>query len=118
MAAIRRHRLARTQGTNLGLKQLVLTLMTWLGESPTRWTINSEFGDTGLADPPFGQPLFRFLRYDIRLEHEWLNSECGGSFSTKSALGLRDLSAVNNMKPLYDLAVRTAEKQIRAEHFS
>ena len=99
-------------------EQLVLTLMTWLGESPTRWTINSEFGDTGLADPPFGQPLFRFLRYDIRLEHEWLNSECGGSFSTKSALGLRDLSAVNNMKPLYDLAVRTAEKQIRAEHFS
>jgi uncharacterized protein len=73
-------------------EQLVLTLMTWLGCSPTQWKINSELGDLGLASPPFNQPLFRFLRYDIRLERDWLSRELNRTFDTKSVLRLRDLS--------------------------
>jgi hypothetical protein len=51
-------------------QQLILTLMSWLGESPTSWPINSELGDVTRTAPPFNRPLFRFLRYDIRLEQQ------------------------------------------------
>jgi hypothetical protein len=53
-------------------QQLVMTLMSWLGESPTPWSINSELGDISKTSPPFNRPLFRFLRYDIRFDQAWL----------------------------------------------
>lgn len=97
-------------------EQLVLTLMAWLGESPTRWKINSEIGDVGLANPPFGRALFRFLRYDIRLEREWLSAELARTFDSKTVLQFRDLSGAANMKALYELGVQAAEKQLLPEH--
>jgi hypothetical protein len=97
-------------------EQLVLALMTWLGESPTRWKVNSELGDLGLISPPFQQPLFRFLRYDIRLEPDWLNAELDCNLDTRTVLNLRDLSQAANMKTLYELGVQAAEKQVCAEH--
>ena len=50
--------------------QLVLTLMSWLGDTPTAWPINSELADVAGVPAPRGQPLFRFLRYDILLSCE------------------------------------------------
>ena len=43
-----------------------LALMQWFGESPTPWLVNSEIGTAARCVP--GGPLFRFLRYDVRLE--------------------------------------------------
>src|SRR5262249_32523712 len=42
-------------------EQLVLALMSWLGEAPVSWHINSELGDVSATAPPFGRALFRFL---------------------------------------------------------
>jgi predicted acylesterase/phospholipase RssA len=97
-------------------QQVVLALMSWLGHSPAPWNINAELGDLGSIPPPFGQPLFRFLRFDIRLEAEWLAATLGRPFDGNAVLGLRDLSAVKSMKVLYELAVEAAHRQITPEH--
>jgi hypothetical protein len=60
-------------------EQLVLTLMSWLGESSLPWHINSELGDVSATAPPFTRPLFRFLPYNIDLDAQWLERELGAS---------------------------------------
>ena len=52
----------------------VLALMQWMGECPAPWQINSEVG-TLAGDAPPGGKMFRFLRYDVRLEKDWLARE-------------------------------------------
>src|SRR5262249_61662296 len=60
---------------------LVLALMQWLGQSPTLWLVNSEIRD--LAEQFPAGPLFRFLRYDVRLEADWLAEHLGMKLSGK-----------------------------------
>lgn len=105
------------QGQISDAQDLVVALLSWLGDSPTRWKVNEELGDLGLTDPPFGQPLFRFLRYDIRMERDWLRDELGLAVDEKTLTWLRDFAAPKNMKTLYEWGVQAAAKQISADHF-
>jgi len=93
-------------------QQLVLTMMSWLSETTTRWVINSEIGDVGSLPPPFGKPFFRFQRYDVVLESEWLMDELGQSVSAKQLDSLRQFDIPQNIPALYQLAQIAAEKQI------
>jgi len=97
-------------------QQLVLMLMTWLGYSPTQWEINSEIGNLGLLDSPSGKPLFRFLRYDVILENEWLLRELGVSLEESTIQRYRLLDAAENISAIYELGARAAEIQIKHEH--
>jgi predicted acylesterase/phospholipase RssA len=54
----------------------VLQQMQYLGECPAPWTINSEIGSLVGDAPPHGK-LFRYLRYDVRLELPWIEKELG-----------------------------------------
>ena len=99
-------------------QQLVLTLMSWMGESPTPWVINSELGNMSLGPRLYNRPLFRFLRYDMRLENEWLRQELGVTLDKKALRHLRQLDAVENITTLYDMGTRAAKMQIRREHFA
>jgi hypothetical protein len=98
-------------------QQLVMALMSWFGECPTRWTINSEIGDLASAAPPFNYPLFRFLRYDVMLEQDWLAEQLGLSLDDRAVKNLRLMDAPDNIPHLYDLGVKAAARQIRREHF-
>ncbi len=97
-------------------QQLVDTLMSWLGDSPMNWPINSEIGDLGHVPPPFRQPLFNFLRYDVRLEPDWLEREIGVSLTKKTVNTYRRLDAAENIPAIYDLGVEAAERQMLREH--
>ena len=97
-------------------QQLTLTLMSWLGKGGPQWPINSEIGDLRLAEPPFG-PLFRFLRYDIRLEQEWLRDELGVSLNMRELAGVRRFDNPEFMDLLTDIGRRAAERQIIAADF-
>jgi len=99
-------------------QQLVLTLMSWMGESPTPWVINSELGNMSLGPRLYDRPLFQFLRYDMRLESEWLRQELGITLDKKALRHLRQLDAVENITTLYDMGTRAAKMQIRREHFA
>ena len=95
-------------------QQLVLTLMTFLGESPTSWTVNSEIGDPGRYTSPTGN-LFRFLRYDIKLEKPWLKEKLGRDVAAQDISKLRQMDNPVNMDILRDFALQAAELQIRKD---
>jgi hypothetical protein len=95
-------------------QQFILTLMSWFGESALSWPINAEIGDLALVPPPTG-PLFRFLRYDIKLETDWLKETLGAQVSDPTLNQLRRFDDPDAMPLLESLAKRAAELQVREE---
>jgi hypothetical protein len=93
-------------------QHLVLTLMSWLGDTSTRWSINSEIGDVGLTPPPFDKQMFRFQRYDVLLENDWLAQELDTEISASMLAKYRRLDAAENIPALYALGQKAATKQM------
>jgi len=94
---------------------LVMALMQWMGECPAPWTINSEVGTLADVAPPGGK-LFRFLRYDVRLEKEWLARELGVQVTDDVLERLRGMDDPSMVDQLYEIGRRAAEKQVKPEH--
>jgi hypothetical protein len=88
---------------------LILTLMSWLGQGGAPWPINSEIGDLSDREPPFGG-LFRFKRYDIRLETEWLSKTLGVEAADLAAW--RRFDNPDALHPIYALAQKAAALQM------
>lgn len=99
-------------------EQLALTLMSWLGESPVSWHVNSELGDVSAIASPFGRPLFRFLPYNIDLDAKWIERELGYTLPARTAARLRGIDASANIPLLYELGTRGAARQVLAEHLA
>jgi uncharacterized protein len=99
-------------------EQLTLTLLSWLGEVPLSWRINSELGDASAIASPLGRQLFRFLPYNIALEAQWLERELGYVPPARAVAKLRGIDTVANIPLLYELGTRGAARQIRPEHLS
>ncbi|MGO9768003.1 MAG: patatin-like phospholipase family protein [Roseiarcus sp.] len=98
-------------------QQLILTLMSLLGESPTPWLIDSQIGDLGGVSAPRG-PLFRFLRYDMKLDAKWFSATLGETVSERQIAQLRRLDDADSI-PLHEaLARRAAEIQVLPEHWA
>ena len=96
---------------------LTVGLMQAMGETPTPWTINSEVeAMTGWPIP--GGPLFRHVRYDVRLEQVWLERELGLSLSLEEVLRLQRMDEPASMPKLYEIGRLAAERQVRLEHFA
>jgi uncharacterized protein len=94
---------------------LVLLLMQWMGECPAPWQINSEIGTLAEVAPPGGK-MFRFLRYDVRLEKEWLARELNVQVSDTMLERLRGMDDPSLVDKLYEIGCIAAEKQVKAEH--
>ena len=94
---------------------LVMALMQWMGECPAPWIINSEVGTLADVIPPGGK-LFRFLRYDVRLEKKWLADELGVEVTDDVLERLRGMDDPSMVDQLYDIGRRAAEKQVQPEH--
>jgi hypothetical protein len=97
-------------------QSLIATLMTWLGECPFEWPINSELVDLGKTHPVFGPPLFRYLRYDVLLEHKWLEETVGLVVDRSRLDSLRRIDIPENIADFYDLGEKAAALQILREH--
>jgi len=97
-------------------QQLVLMLMSWLGETPTVWPINSELLNVAKVSAPWNKPLFRFLRYDVHLEQAWLHRELGVAIDERTVSRYHRMDAAENMPAIYDLAVKSGERQIKRDH--
>ena len=95
-------------------QNLVLTLMTYLGQSPVPWPINSEIGDLGQVVAQTGN-LFRFLRYDLRLEQKWLKDSLGETLPADAVTRLRSMDNPDGMAMLYELGRKAAAQQIKRE---
>ena len=92
-------------------QQLTLTLMSWLGKGGPSWPINSEIGDLSKVEPPFGA-LFRFLRYDVKLDGDWLEDTLGIAVPPRDLARLRRFDDPNAMPLLDDIGRRAARLQV------
>jgi hypothetical protein len=95
---------------------LILAQMQWLGECPMPWRINSEIGTLADDGPPGGK-LFRFLRYDVRLEKDWLAQNLGVQVSESEVARYRCMDDPGIVQSIYDIARIAAAKQVQPEHF-
>jgi predicted acylesterase/phospholipase RssA len=96
-------------------EMLVLLLMQWMGECPAPWQINSEIGTLADVLPPGGK-MFRFLRYDVRLEKEWLARELNVQVDDILLERLRGMDDPTMVDKLYEIGGLAAEKQVKPEH--
>ena len=78
------------------------------------WPINSEIGDLGQVVAQTGN-LFRFLRYDLRLEEKWLKDSLGEAIAPDVVKRLRQMDNPEGMPMLYELGRKAAALQIRRE---
>ena len=92
----------------------VLTLIANLGQSPIAWPINSEIGDLGRV-LELTDDLFRFLRYDVRLEESWLAEKLGKHFSADFIAKLRPMDNPANVQTLYELGRSAAADQVKRD---
>ena len=93
-----------------------LAQMQWLGECPNPWVINSEIGDLASELPP-GRRWFRFMRYDVRLERDWINKELLKDLPDDIVAGYRNMDDPKIIEHIYALAVEAAKIQVKPEHF-
>jgi uncharacterized protein len=96
--------------------RLNLTLLQWLGQSPTAWKINSEIGRLD-ADVVPGGPMFRFLRYDTVLDAPWIRSELNIDVLDEEVDRLKQLDEGDMVARAYEIGLAAAKKQVRLEHF-
>lgn len=96
---------------------LTLTLLQWFSEPAVRWRINSEIGDFA-GEVLGGRPLLGFVRYNMPLEAEWLETELGLGITSRELARLRRFDDPAHMQKLHAMATKVAERQVRPEHFS
>jgi len=94
---------------------LALAQMQWLGKCLTSWTINSEVGTLSLETPPGGH-WFRFARYDLGLDTDWLSQNLGLDLTDNEVKRLRRMDDPGIIKCIYGIARLAAEKQVKKEH--
>jgi hypothetical protein len=97
-------------------QSFILLQMQYLGECLTPWVINSELG-TLEGDGPHQGKLFRFMRYDVRLEAPWLKENLGVDVSAAEAARLRIMDDPSIIQAIYELASIAAAKQVKPEHW-
>jgi hypothetical protein len=106
------------------IQTLAITQMQYLGECMTPWWINTELGTLEKESPASGK-MFRFLRYDIRLELPWIEKELGQevekTFGRKlteaDVFRMRSMDDPTIIHDVYKLAQIAARKQVRPEHW-
>jgi hypothetical protein len=96
---------------------LALALMQWFGHSPTPWLVNSEIRDL-LHDLFPAGPMFRFLRYDVRLEADWLAEHLDLKLSDKDLARVREMDNPDSIPLAYEVGQCAAERQVKAEHWT
>ena len=100
-----------TDAENMSLAQ-----MQWMGECLTEWKINSEVGSL-CAEVPQGGKMFRFLRYDVKLEVEWLRNELDVHVSERDCERYRGMDNPGIVNDIYEIAKLAAAKQVKAQHW-
>jgi hypothetical protein len=93
-----------------------LAQMQWMGECLTQWRINSEVGSL-CEEVPQGGKMFRFMRYDVKLEVMWLREELDVKVSSRDAERFRCMDNPAIVNEIYEIAKLAAAKQVKPEHW-
>ena len=92
------------------------TILQWISRSPTPWEIDREVGD--LAGDLLGdREWLSYVRYDLRLEREWLAERLGVQHQGEELKDLATLDNPSNVEALAELGAAAAAVQVKSEHF-
>ena len=94
----------------------ILELMQWLGKSPIPWEIDREV-EVLNGESPLGGPLFNFVRYDVRLERDWLRTNLGFDLSEAQVAELREIDKPAIIPLAYEIGRMAAKQQVQPQHF-
>lgn len=104
-----------SDGTDLGL-----LLLQWLGRSRRPWVLDRDVRgmlEDGLEIDGVPNKLLTFRRYDMRLEHDDLNSDRCTDVEMSEIIKLRNMVSPANIPRLYELARVAAEAQVSDSDF-
>src|SRR5690349_11853265 len=98
--------------------------MKYLDGWAAQWPIKSEIGGLVGEAPPHGK-LFRYLRYDVRLELPWIEKELGPrveqEFGRKltedDVVRMRSMDDPTIIPDIYKLGRIAADIQVKPEHW-
>ena len=93
-----------------------LTDLQWMSRSPTAWKIDREIGDLQ-GDILGGRELFSYLRYNVVLDREWLQTNLGVDLKAREVKGLQEMDKPKNMSKLALLGATASHVQIQPDHF-
>jgi predicted acylesterase/phospholipase RssA len=96
------------------------TILQWISRSPAPWQIDREVGDL-TGDLLGDREWLSYIRYDLRLEAEWLAERLGERLDVdRYADGLKDLAELDNpesVDALAELGEAAAAVQVDGGHF-
>jgi predicted acylesterase/phospholipase RssA len=92
------------------------TILQWMSGSPTAWKIDREIGDLQ-GDILGGRELFSYLRYNVVLDREWLQTNLGVDLKAREVKGLQEMDKPKNMSKLALLGATASHVQIQPDHF-
>jgi hypothetical protein len=95
---------------------MVLKQMQWMGECAAPWKIDSEVG-TLCDDAPPGGKMFRFLRYDVKLEQDWLREELELDIPEQDLVRFRCMDDPGTIPDIYRIGQLAAKKQVDETHW-
>jgi hypothetical protein len=90
------------------------TILQWLSQSPTAWEIDAEIGDLR-SDLLGGQPQLSYLRYNVLLDPDWLQTTLGVETDARNVASLEAADNPANMALLAQLGRKAARVQIRED---
>jgi patatin-like phospholipase/acyl hydrolase len=92
-------------------------ILQWISNSQTAKTIDSEIGNLK-DDLLCNKPLLKYLRFNICLSQNSLNGlGLKRDFSENDIKNISEMSNASNRYLLYDIGVKTAEKEVFEKHF-
>jgi uncharacterized protein len=92
------------------------TMLQWMSRSPTAWTIDREIGNLQ-NDVLGGRELFSYLRYNVVLDREWLQTHLHVDVKASEVKGLQEMDKPKNMSKLALLGATASKIQIQPDHF-
>ncbi len=92
------------------------TILQWMSRSPTVWKIDREIGDLQ-GDVMGGKELFSYLRYNVVLDREWLQTHLHVDVKASEVKGLQEMDKPKNMRKLALLGATASQVQIQPDHF-
>lgn len=92
------------------------TILQWISSSPTAWEIDRELGDLG-KDLLGEREWLSYVRYDLRLEQDWLLERLGVTRDDRELEAVAELDNAAGVETLAELGAAAAAAQVRDDHF-
>ncbi len=95
---------------------LAQTILQWISRSPTSWEIDREVGNLD-GDLLGDREWLSYVRYDLRLERDWLSQRLGVDRDDDELEALAALDNPGGVEGLAELGEAAAAAQVSGEHF-